>query len=126
MKTSQKIISRIFIVLFVLFIIGCQTSQELKEGTYTSSNASENLSIKLYNGDQYTVYRDGEIVVEGVYVIKNNRLYITDKKGPYACPENPNATYRWVINDKDVTLIAVTDECSGRKNALTSQTFKME
>ncbi len=59
------------------------------------------LSIKLYNGDQYTVYRDGEIVVEGVYVIKNNRLYITDKKGPYACPENPNATYRWVINDKD-------------------------
>ena len=126
MKTSQKIISRIFIVLFVLFIIGCQTSQELKEGTYTSSNASENLSIKLYNGDQYTVYRDGEIVVEGVYVIKNNRLYITDKKGPYACPENPNATYRWVINDKDVTLIAVTDECSGRKDALTSQTFKME
>lgn len=51
MKTSQKIISWIFIILFVLFIIGCQAGQELKEGTYTSSNASENLSIKLYNGD---------------------------------------------------------------------------
>jgi predicted secreted protein len=126
MKTKQQIIIGAIIALFTVFLISCQTSQELKEGTYTSSNASDNLSIKLYNGDQYTVYRDGEIVVEGVYVIKNNRLYITDKKGPYACPENPNATYRWVINDKDVTLIAVTDECSGRKNALTSQTFKME
>ncbi len=126
MKTPQQVVSRILVILFVLFIIGCQAGQELKEGTYTSSSTSEDLSIKLYNGDQYTVYREGEIVVEGVYVIKNNRLYITDKKGPYACPDNPSATYRWIINDKDVTLIAVTDECSGRKDALTSQTFIME
>lgn len=126
MKIKQQIIIGAIITLVTVFLIGCQTSQELKEGTYKSSNTSEDLSIKLYNGDQYTVYRDGEIVVEGVYVIKNNRLYITDKKGPYACPENPSATYRWIINDKDVTLIAVTDECSGRKDALTSQTFKME
>lgn len=126
MKNYKQSLLNLSVSILMLFLINCNASQELKEGTYTSSNATENLSIKLHNGDQYTVYRDGDIVVEGVYVIKNNRLYITDKKGPYACQENPNATYRWVINDKDVTLIAVTDECSGRKDTLTSQTYKME
>jgi hypothetical protein len=126
MKNYKQFLLSLSVSLLTLILFNCNASQELKEGTYTSSNTTENLSIKLYNGDQYTVYRDSEIVVEGVYVIKNNRLYITDKKGPYACQDNPNATYRWIINDKDVTLIAVTDDCSGRKDALTSHTYKME
>jgi hypothetical protein len=125
MNNYKKSLLNLFLLL-TLILISCNASQELKEGTYTSTEKSVDLSIKLYDGNQYIVYMDGEIAVEGIYETKNNRLYIIDKKGPYACLENPNATYRWIIKDNKVTLIAVKDECSGRKAALTSQPFIME
>ena len=126
MNNYKHVLLNLSLILLTLILISCNTSQELEEGTYTSTEKSVALSIKLYDGNQYMVNMDGEIAVEGVYEIKNNRLYITDKKGPYACLENPNATYRWIIKDNKVTLIVVKDECSGRKAALTSQSFIME
>jgi len=126
MNNYKKALLNLSLLLLTLIIISCNASQELKEGTYTSTEKSMGLSIKLYDGNKYMVNMDGEIAVEGIYEIKNNRLYITDKKGPYACLNNPKATYKWIIKDNKVTLIVVKDECGGRKAALTSQSFIME
>jgi outer membrane lipoprotein SlyB len=45
MNNKQQIIIGAIIALVTVFLIGCQTSQELKEETYTSSNATEILVL---------------------------------------------------------------------------------
>ena len=116
MKIKQQIIIGAIITLVTVFLIGCQTSQELKEGTYTAKADSKIFSIKLYDGNHYTVQIDGVTVVEGVYEVKNERVYVTDETGPYACGENITGVYKWIIKDNKVTFTVVKDECTGRKN----------
>ena len=122
----KKSLLDLILILFAIILISCNASQELKEGTYTANTESVSLSIKLYDGNKYKVYMEGETVVEGIYEIKDNELIVTDKKGSHACLNNPTATYRWVIKNNKVTLTAVKDECSGRKAALTTHSFAME
>ena len=126
MNNYKQVLLNLPLILLIIILISCNASQELKEGTYTSTEKSVDLSIKLYNGNKYKVLMEGETVVEGIYEIKDNQLIVTDKKGSHACLNNPKATYRWVIKDNKVTLTAVKDECSGRRAALTSQSFMME
>ncbi|MBL7129501.1 MAG: hypothetical protein ISS16_11035 [Ignavibacteria bacterium] len=126
MNNYKQVLLNLPLILLTVILISCNASQELKEGTYTSTEKSVDLSIRLYGGNKYKVLMEGETVVEGIYEIKDNRLIITDKKGSHACLDNPTATYRWKIKDNEVTLMAISDECSGRKAALTSQSFIME
>ena len=126
MNNCKKVLLNLPLILLIIILISCNASQELKEGTYTSTEKSVDLSIKLYEGNKYKVLMEGETVVEGNYEIKDNRLIITDKKGSHACLNNPKATYKWIIKNKKVTLTAVKDECSGRKAALTSHPFIIE
>ena len=126
MNKKYQLIIGVIIALVTVFLIGCQTSQELKEGTYTSKVDSKNFSFTLYDGNHYTVKIDNETVVEGVYEVKNEQVYITDETGPYACGENMTGVYKWVIKDNKVTFTAIKDECGGRKNFMTSNPFKIK
>ena len=126
MRINRKIIIGAIITFVTVFLIGCQTSQELKEGTYTSNLDFRIISFKLYDGNHYTVKLDGETVVEGVYEIKNEQVYITDETGPYACGENMTGVYKWIIKDNKVTFTVVKDECTGRKNFMTTKPFTIK
>ncbi|MFC2092754.1 hypothetical protein ACFLSV_02530, partial [Bacteroidota bacterium] len=58
--------------------------------------------------------------------IKNEKVYITDETGPYACGENVTGVYKWIIKDSKVTFTAVKDECGGRKSFMTSNLFTIK
>ena len=126
MRINRQIIIGAIITFVTVLLIGCQTSQELKEGTYTSNVDSRVISFKLYDGNHYTVKLDDETVVEGVYEVKNEQVYITDETGPYACGENMTGVYKWIIKDNKVTFTVVKDECTGRKNFMTTKPFTIK
>ncbi len=123
-------------VVLLLLLIGCGSSSvELLQGTYIGmSSATDHqgngLSIsgrwglKLADDSRFTVFLDGEVVVEGRYTVEENQLEFTDEKGPLACrAEQATGIYKWALDGKTLTLTLVEDICDGRKGVLAAHPF---
>ncbi len=68
-----------------------------------------------------SVSREGEIVVEGVFVLDKDQITFTDKRGPMACIDAGPGKFQWKFDGKALTFKVVEDPCGGRANALTGQ-----
>ena len=71
--------------------------------------------------------RNGELVVEGTYKVKEDRLEVTDENGPMACGgDQKTGKYKWKLEDKMLSFTRVEDESDGRSKGLTGTTWMLE
>ncbi|HJQ69823.1 MAG TPA: hypothetical protein VKA70_12660 [Blastocatellia bacterium] len=78
-------------------------------------------TVSFESDGKMNVSREGEIVVEGVYTVENDRVTITDKRGPMACLDQGPGKFQWKFDGKALTFKLIEDVCEGRAGALTSQ-----
>jgi hypothetical protein len=67
--------------------------------------------------------------VEGNYTSTADELKITDEKGEIACNNSAGlvtGTYKWMLENKKLTLTVVDDKCEGRRQFLTRTPWMKE
>jgi hypothetical protein len=69
------------------------------------------------------VIGDGQTQVNGRYTAKDGEFAVTDVSGLIACvaPETATGTYKYTLDEKQLKLELVKDECPGRRRALSSK-----
>lgn len=123
-------------VALTLLLVGCGPSPaESLNGIYTTlisaSDPQANgvspagrWDLALGDDNRFTVLRDGEVVVEGQYVVKEDQLEFTNEKGPLAClTGQASGIYGWSLDGKTLTLTLIEDVCEGRKAVLAAHPF---
>jgi hypothetical protein len=81
-------------------------------------------------GGRHTVFKDGQLVIEGRYAATQNQIVLYQDKGPFACDIQerdprpfvpPGATagphsgvYNWTFDGQRLTFTRVFDDCGGR------------
>ena len=73
--------------------------------------------------------QDGKVKVEGKYASTADELTITDEKGEISCTNSPGmetGTYKWMLENKKLTLTVVEDKCEGRRTFFTHQSWMKE
>ena len=73
-----------------------------------------------------TVRVQNQTMVEGKYVVKDDRIEFNDQSGPIACAPDQTGAYTWKLEAKKLTLTAVKDPCGARMSALTSQPWTLQ
>ncbi len=71
----------------------------------------------------FSVSKDGKVMVEGRYSVSEARITFTDEKGELSCAAvagQETATYKWVLDEKGLTLKAIQEKCPGRQVVLTT------
>lgn len=56
--------------------------------------------------------------IETAYTATDTTLEMGEESGANACPSGQIGVYEWEIEDDVLTMTLVSDQCSGRKNAL--------
>ncbi len=56
----------------------------------------------------------GDVGVAGTYKTENNTIQFTDKEGQMACPETVTGTYKFTLQNDELKLELIKDECTGR------------
>ena len=126
-QRRQLIIRYTGLLIVLLALVPAARSDDFNEGVYSATAGGVKFSIKFDKGGKVTIMRNGEIVVEGTYKVKEDGLEVTDEKGPFACRgDQKTGKYKWRSEGKKLTLTKVEDECEGRANALTSQVWVQE
>jgi hypothetical protein len=72
---------------------------------------------------------DGKVKVEGKYASTADELKIIDEKGEIACNNSAGletGTYKWMLENKKLTLIVVEDKCEARRTFFTHQSWMKE
>ena len=117
------------LVFFSGNIVSGQASTEFPPGTYTMFLSEQNIpnadmefligefSFTFHDG-QYVVEQGGQLFVEGVYTATAEEIDLTDTGGPFACDE-ASATYSWALDDDQLMMTSINDECTGRVFVLT-------
>lgn len=102
-----------------LLQVSTNAQNKFPTGTYSAGEFSV-----TFNADgTHAVSAGGNIVVKGVYTIKDDQILLTDKEGEYACGGDVTGSYKWKFDGKSLTFSVVSDDCDGRKGGLTSQPF---
>lgn len=77
-------------------------------------------NIGLHEGNHVLVTFNGREVVQGPYMVSGSQVtFPANDTGPYAC--RAAATYGWQMNNGQLTLTRVQDECEGRVVVLTTR-----
>ncbi|MDQ3253413.1 MAG: hypothetical protein M3R15_05825 [Acidobacteriota bacterium] len=90
------------------------------------SYAIEGYAIVFADEGKFRVNKGDEVLVEGEYTVKGDRLQLTDKHGPIACTRegHETGTYGWKYEGEALTLSKVEDKCEGRAAAMTARPWK--
>ncbi|HPF52492.1 MAG TPA: hypothetical protein PK335_12995 [Draconibacterium sp.] len=116
--------------IFLLFLILLAFSVNVK-----AQFANEKFEIKL--GEMGTFYIEfdetsykllnsmGDVCVAGDYKIENNIIQFNDKVGPMACAGDLGK-YKFKLQDDELILELVTDECTGRPQMATAPWKKVK
>jgi len=115
--------TRVVFGLILLFspVLLAMQAQEFQKGSYVAHPPNNpSATFELYFGEdgKVTVKMNGNVMVEGKYVIKENRLEVLDQAGPMACTTGQTGSYTWKLDGKRLTLKAADDKCEGRVAAL--------
>ena len=121
------------------------TYSQLASGVYTITvtkddlpqNASEEDKNRFVGKWEWTLSEygrmkltlDGNVKVEGNYTSTADELKITDEKGEIACNNSAGlviGTYKWMLENKKLTLTVVDDKCEGRRKFLTHAAWMKE
>jgi hypothetical protein len=107
-------------------LAGWAAAQEgsFRPGTYARKLGDQTWSIRISDKGKYTVFREDEEVVEGSYTVKKDEIELKGEKGKLASKEP--GTYRWKLQDGELTFTLVKDESQGRAKALTSGPWKLQ
>lgn len=80
-------------------------------------------NLRFGPDSRYVTSKGGKVMVEGRYTVKQDRIVMTDEKGPAACFSVPGAatgTYRWSVPGPSMLkLAAIEDKCAGRSLVMT-------
>jgi hypothetical protein len=116
-----------FLLIVLLALDTAAGTGDFKKGTYSVTAGGVKWSLRYDDNSKVTVSRDGSAVVEGTYKVTGDLLEVTDEKGPMACGgEQKTGKYKWKLEGKNLTFTKVEDECGGRANAMTGQTWLQE
>ena len=90
------------------------------------SYAVEGYAIVFADEGKFRVSKGDEVLVEGEYTVKGDRLQLTDKRGVIACTGDgqETGTYGWKYEGDVLTLSNVEDKCEGRSAAMTARPWK--
>jgi hypothetical protein len=76
-------------------------------------------------GFRVTSDEDKSVLVEGVSSISDDKISLTDQRGPYACPgELAKGTYQWALTDEALKVAKIQDTCDERSSELTAQVWR--
>jgi hypothetical protein len=117
-----------FALLLVILSLGAAArAADFKKGVYSVIGGGVKWSMKFDDSNKVTITRDGQVLVEGTYKVTGDAIEVTDEKGPLACGgDQKTGKYKWKLEEKKLTLTKIEDDCAGRANALTSQTWAQE
>ena len=93
--------------------------------TFAAAEAGERFAgeweMRFTEAGAVSVVKDGETFVEGRYVSTGRHVVMTDETGPIACtgPRTRTGIYGWTLQENELTMSAVEDECEGRRVMLT-------
>ena len=145
----KKHISPLWLLIalpLLLAITGFRSgSFEFPHGVYTvtftkddvPTNASDEAKSRFIGKWEWTLTEEGRITltlngkvkVEGNYTSTADEMKITDEKGEISCSNSPGletGTYKWMLEDKKLTLTVVEDKCEGRRTFLTHRSWMKE
>lgn len=71
----------------------------------------------------FSVTYEGQIVVKGKYVVKDNQVVLHDKSGPKACVGMDPGTYEWSLDGDKLSFLLLDDPCPGRRMMLKDATY---
>jgi len=111
----------IFIAVLVPFVA---FSGDFPIGTMILKSESTPLSFTFKSDNTYVVARNEQLMVEGVWEVIVDTLIINDKTGDKSCPAP--GKYLWGYKEKELTFKLLSDECTGRANAMTSGAWMLK
>ena len=113
-------------VAAVAFLAGPGRAADDVKGAYSVTQGGMKITLTFDGDGKFTVKVKDDVVVEGVYTIDKDQIEFTDKKGPAAITDKGSGKYKWALKDKKLTFTKVTDEATGRAEALTSGPWTAE
>jgi hypothetical protein len=69
----------------------------------------------------FRITEKDQVVVTGTYRVSNDRIWISDKEGRYACAQSGPGEYQWKSESDRLSFVRIDDDCEGRIKSLTSQ-----
>jgi hypothetical protein len=80
-------------------------------------------TITFTSDQRYFFKHKDTILVEGSYIISDDKIILTDKSGTVACTEPATAVgrYGWKYDNERVIFSKIEDNCEGRISNLTKR-----
>ncbi len=81
-----------------------------KEGDLTE------VVLNISDGGDYNIDfgMDGNNDIVGKYELKDDQITVWDVSGAMACPADQKGVYNFVVTDEKLTLMRISDDCTGR------------
>ena len=118
-----------FAAILCIALVAATTprAQQFTKGTYAGKMPDASaITLTFADDGKMTVRVQNQTMVEGKYVVKDDRIEVNDQTGPIACAPDQTGAYTWKLEAKKLTLTAVKDPCSARMSALTSQPWTLQ
>ena len=118
-----------FAAILCIALVAATTprAQQFTKGTYAGKMPDASaITLTFADDGKMTVRVQNQTMVEGKYVVKDDRIEFNDQSGPIACAPDQTGAYTWKLEAKKLTLTAVKDPCSARMSALTSQPWTLQ
>lgn len=80
-------------------------------------------SIEFKADMSFAVTYEGQVVVKGKYLVKDNQVVLHDKSGPKACVGVDPGTYEWSMEGDKLSFLLLDDPCPGRRMMLKDATY---
>ena len=134
MTKQAKTRTRLVVATALLLVLaGCASTPSLAPGTYAATITEEDATgfegeweLTLVEGNHYSFARNGSVVDEGRYTLKQDQIVFTYEKGVYACPGQETYIYKWALDGKALTLTTVEDECPERNRVITAHPWSRQ
>jgi hypothetical protein len=106
-----------------LAIGACGGAERIPDGTYESvapaATGAGASTLVIEAGGHFRLALDGQTAVTGRYLSDGARVTFVDESGPMMCAAGlTSGTYAWRLEERQLLLEALADECPGRRAIL--------
>ena len=109
----------------LLMLSACGSDEESSSSSEPASSPSELIGAWEATVSNVTWAVTEDVIattaaggIETAYTATDTTLEMGEESGANACPSGQIGVYEWEIEDDVLTMTLVSDQCSGRKNAL--------
>ena len=113
-----------------LLVVSLFWLQPTKDEVLTNTNWSGILhapdpvdAVLEFKTDSMFVYIGPELIETMTYAVKGDTLTLTKVSGSSPCDQQP-VNYQYSVKDENLKLLALTDNCTERKNAFAPEGYK--